>query len=436
MRNKKRQTFIAAAMLVSTWMRAYPQPAAPAATGRMSLPAPTGTYGVGRTTYALVDESRSEPLSATPGAKRKIMVFVWYPTDRKATLGMKTAPYLPDFDKALPKLGQDDIKDMFRPSTFRGIDLLPQTDVVDNAAIAPGKQQFPLLLFSHGWGNPTFLYTAELEDIVSHGYIVVAVDHPYDTTYTIFPDGDIILFAQDRFDRETKKPKGFINYAKERVEVMADDNRFALTEVLRYANTRSLRAAFYKRVNEREVGAFGHSIGGLAAARTCQIDTRVKACIDQDSNDDRGSPFIITPLAETEKQPFLLFDVSSGDLWSPATVNPSDANLAAQKLTRPEYTALLKQHQTNETDQLSGIPGGSYRVMLFGLPEFIHRSFTDQTLLDFSGDEQGNNFHNFQVAQAYLLAFFDKYLRGDHKTILDSQTPIDPRAAVVQFPAH
>jgi hypothetical protein len=435
MRNK-RQTFITAAMLVGTWMSACPQVSVPPATGRMSLPVPTGTYGVGRTSYGLTDQSRPEPLSTTPGAQRKIMVFVWYPTDRKATRRMKRAPYLPDFDKALPKLGPDDIKDMFRPSTFKGIDLLPQTDVVENAPIAPGKQEFPLLLFSHGWGNSNFLYTAELEDIVSHGYIVVAVDHPYDTTYTILSDGSVILFAQDRFDTETKKPNGFIHYAKERVEVMGDDNKFALTEILQYANTRSLHAPFYNRVNEHEIGAFGHSIGGLAAARTCQIDSRVDACMDQDSDDDRGSPFIVTPLDETEKQPFLLFDVSSGDLWSPAMVNPSDADLAAQKTTRSEYMALLKQHQTNEINQLTGIPGGSYRVMLFGLPGFIHRSFTDQTLVDFSGNKQGSNVHNFEVAQAYILAFFDRYLKGDHNTVLDTQTPVDPRAKVVQFPAH
>jgi predicted dienelactone hydrolase len=435
MRNK-RQTFTTAAILIGAWMSAHSRAGAQQITGRMSLPAPTGTYGVGRVSYALTDESRPEPLSTTPDARRKIMVFVWYPTESKATPRMKAAPYLPDFEKVLPKLSPDDVKGMFRPSTFRGIDLLPQTNVVENAPIVPGKQQFPLLLFSHGWGNPTFLYTAEVEDIVSHGYIVVAVDHPYDTAYTRFPDGNVILFAQDRFDKETKKPNGVTNYAKERVEVMGDDNKFALNEILKYANTSSLHAPFYKRVNEHEVGAFGHSIGGLAAARTCQIDTRVSACMDQDSNDDRGSPFIVTPLDQTEKQPFLLFVVSSADLWSSATVNPSDADLAAQKMTRPDYTALIKNHQTNETDQLAGIPGGSYRVMLFGLPGFIHRTFTDQTLLDFAGDKEGNNFHNFQVAQAYILAFFDKYLKGDRKTVLDSHTPVDPRAKVERFPPH
>ena len=325
---------------------------------------------------------------------------------------------------------------MFRPSRFKDIDSLPQLPVVEAAPIVGGDQRFPLLLFSHGWGNPTFLYTAELADIVSHGYIVVAVDHPYDSAYTLFPDGDLILFAQDRFDIEAKKPKGTINYAKGRVQVMGDDNKFVLTEILRYASTRSLRAPFFKRIDESSIGAFGHSIGGLAAARTCQTDARVKACMDQDSNDDRGSPFIVTPLSETQKQPFLLFVVASADLWSPGVVNPSDADLAAQNMTRADYMARIKTNQTNETSQLAGIQGGSYRVMLFGLPGFTHRSFTDQTLLDFSADKSGNEVHNFQVAQQYTLAFFDKYLKRLRQTALDAPSPVDSRVNIERFPAH
>ena len=403
---------------------------------RMSLPAPSGPYGVARVSYALTDHSRSEPLSNLQGARRRVMAFVWYPTDRKATPGVKTAPYLPDFDKVTSKLSADDLGGMFRPSKFKDIDSLPQIPVLEAAGIARGRQRFPLLLFSHGWGNPTFLYTAELADIVSHGYIVVAVDHPYDTTYTLFPGGDLVLFAQDRFNAESRKPKGTANYARERVEVMGDDNRFVLTEILRYANTRASRAPFYKHVDESAIAAFGHSIGGLAAARTCQIDARVKACMDQDSDDDRGSPFVVTPLDKTEQQPFLLFVAASADLWSPGVVNPTDSDLIAQKMTRADYTAWLRRSQTNETDQLAGIPGGSYRVKLFGLPGFTHRSFTDQTLLDFSGDKEGNDVHNFQVAQQYILAFFDKYLKGRPQTALDSQSPVDPRVKIERFPTH
>jgi predicted dienelactone hydrolase len=400
-----------------------------------TLPTPSGRYGIGRVSYELTDSSRLELASPNPDVHRKMMAYVWYPADRKATKGKATAPYLPGFDEIKSKVSEGDIADMFRPAIYSGPASLPRTDVVGNAPIARGKEIFPLLLFSHGWGNPTFLYTAELEDIVSRGYVVVAIDHPYDTTYTQFPDGQVIFFAQARFDAAVAKPKGFNSYVKERVEVMAQDNRYALTQILQYAETQSANVPFYGRIDEKKIGAFGHSIGGLAAARTCQIDARIKACMDQDSTDNRGSAFVVSDLQEAEAQPFFLFVVSSADVWSHKALNPSDAELTQQKLTRAEFDAIMKQQQENQTKQLAGIAGGSYRLMLFDLPGFIHRSFTDQTLLA-SRTNHEESLHNFHVAEVYTLAFFDKHLKGDIKTVLDTNETIDSRAKLEKFPPH
>lgn len=216
---------------------------------------------------------------------------------------------------------------------------------------------------------------------------------------------------------------------------MSKDNQFVLTEILRYAGTRSLGAPFFGRIDTGKIGAFGHSIGGLTAARTCQIDLRVRACMNQDSTDYRGSPFIASEIQQTERQPFFLFVVSSADVWSPKALNPSDADLAQQKLTRSEYNAIMKEQQENQTKQLAGIVGGSYRVMLFDLPGFTHRSFTDQTLLSLKSNSE-EKLHNFRVTEAYTLAFFDKHLKGDKKTVLDTDETVDSRAKLEKFPAH
>jgi predicted dienelactone hydrolase len=397
------------------------------------MPAPTGPYGVARVSYDMVDRTRQETLGEKPGSPREVMVEVWYPTAPRLSSPQSTAPYLPGFDAAKPRLSQDDISDLFRPARYMGT--LPKTHTVENAPIAPGKDKFPLLLFSHGWGNPTFLYTAELEDIVSHGYVVAAVDHPYDTTFTQFPDGHIVFFAQEAFNAATKKPNGYIAYARERVEVMARDNRFVLTQVLQYASEKNRHAPFFHRIDASRIGALGHSIGGLAAARTCQIDDRVEACIDQDSDDNRGSPFIVTDISETERQPFLLFVVASADETSPRHTHPDDATLAKMKMSRADYDAMVKQHQANQLAQLKSIPGGAYRVTLYNLPGFIHRSFTDQTLIGVSPDP-AQSVHNFRVAQTYTLAFFDKYLKGDRRTVIDTGEVVDSRAIVESFNRH
>lgn len=401
------------------------------------LPPPTGSYGVGRVSYELTDKSRPEPLSSKPDARRRIMLYVWYPTDRNSAGkdGEKTAPYIPGLEQNKSKISAGDIADMFFPATYEGPQSLPATVVIDHAPFASGKQKFPLLLFSHGWGNPTFLYTAELQDIVSHGYVVAAIDHPYDTNYTLFPDGEVTGFAQESFNQAAKQFHGLRAYTKERVEVMAQDNRFALTQLLRYADTPILHAPFHNRIDIEEIGAFGHSIGGLTAARTCQIDPRVKACMDQDSTDYRGSPFVVSDLQQTEQQPFFLYVVSSADVWSSKALNPSDAELAQQKLTRQEFDAIMREQQKNQTRQLAEIPGGSYRLMLFDLPGYIHRSFTDQTLLASKLDHE-QSLHNFRIAQTFTLAFFDKYLKRENTTVLDTSQTVDGRAKLERFPGH
>jgi Platelet-activating factor acetylhydrolase, isoform II len=381
--------------------------------------------------YAFTDPSRPEPLTQAANARREVMVEVWYPTEAGMSAQTKTAPYLRGFDAAQSKLNQHEISELFRPFTYNGV--LPDTHTVENAPFVRGNKRFPLLLFSHGWGNPTFLYTAELEDVVSHGYIVAAVDHPYDTAFTEFPDGRIVLFAQKQFNAAAKQPGGFIAYTRERVEVMAADNRFVLTELLRGTTLKRLQAPFLQRIDKAHVGVFGHSIGGLAAARTCQIDARAMACMDQDSDDNRGSPFIATDIRETESQPFLLFVVSSADETSPRQTHPDDAALAEMKLARAEYDAIIKTHQTNQLEQLKSIPGGAYRITLYDLPGFIHRSFTDQTLLGASPDGE-QSLHNFRVAETFTLAFFDKYLKGSEHTVLDTGQVVDPRAKVEIFP--
>ena len=56
------------------------------AADRPALPMPSGSYGIGRVSYEMMEPGRSEPLSPKPDAHRRMMVYVWYPTDKKAGL--------------------------------------------------------------------------------------------------------------------------------------------------------------------------------------------------------------------------------------------------------------------------------------------------------------------------------------------------------------
>src|ERR1700694_1562614 len=45
----------------------------------ITLPAPTGQFAVGRTTYTWVNNLETDELSPFPGAKREVVVWIWYP---------------------------------------------------------------------------------------------------------------------------------------------------------------------------------------------------------------------------------------------------------------------------------------------------------------------------------------------------------------------
>ena len=49
-----------------------------------------------------------------------------------------------------------------------------------------------VVLFSTGYGIERQLYTGLVEDLASHGYVVVAIDHPHDANIVSFPDGHAV----------------------------------------------------------------------------------------------------------------------------------------------------------------------------------------------------------------------------------------------------
>ncbi len=46
----------------------------------VTLPTPTGSFAVGRATYAWADDVASDRLAPVPGAKRELVVWIWYPS--------------------------------------------------------------------------------------------------------------------------------------------------------------------------------------------------------------------------------------------------------------------------------------------------------------------------------------------------------------------
>src|SRR5262249_39461725 len=148
-------------------------------------------------------------------------------------------------------------------------------------------------IFSHGFGTVSRIYTAQLEELASHGYVVAAITHPYDAMLTVFPDGRRVAFNNAGWKAASGSEEQAIAYENGRLEGWANDIRFVRNELGRHNRTGAPGLPIAGHLDLTRVGAFGHSAGGRAAARACQIDRRLRACVNQDGL-ARFAPFYLS----------------------------------------------------------------------------------------------------------------------------------------------
>jgi predicted dienelactone hydrolase len=132
-------------------------------------------------------------------------------------------------------------------------------------------------------------YTAIIEDLASHGYIVAAIDHPY-SGLTVLPDSRVLSFTPDPGGPSPEA-------ATRRVEAMAQHASFVIDALL---DKKSNAGRFAGHIDPQRVGMLGHSIGGAASLEACRAHSRLKACADLDGDawgraesEGVGRPFLV-----------------------------------------------------------------------------------------------------------------------------------------------
>jgi alpha-beta hydrolase superfamily lysophospholipase len=310
---------ICAMLLVGPMTATSSQGSAPAV---FNLPAPTGPYAIGTTSWHVTDRSRSETF-ASPGELRQVEVLAWYPAARR---GGAMAPYLRE--------GVAEVRPFAKlfgaELAFDALDSV-RTHAELDAPPAEEPRRPPLLVFSHGYTGLPSSYTALLENLASHGYVVLSVVHPYEATAATLADGRVVsmngadgkfregiqqVFAEWGAEDETMAKvtratdpaeqerllRGYLG-TLHRTDVMlkrwVDDLKLVLDRLADVpAGTAGGRLA---RVDARRVGVFGHSMGGVTAAQFCVEDARCTAALNLDGIPQYG-PMIDTPMAK----PFLM----------------------------------------------------------------------------------------------------------------------------------
>ena len=379
-----------------------------------SLPTPTGRYDVGRASFDWVDRNRPEVITSAPDDFREIMVYVWYPAVGD---GRVAGPYMPAAELLRPIATRIGLNNLFGPIWAKIESGELRSHSFDGARLPPGGK-LPVLVFSPGGGNTPLAYTTQMEELASYGYLVVGVVHTYEAAFSAFPDGRVVTPANDYWSRlSTGNPENFEQVVS---DMLAQDIRFMIDKLID-ANKDST-CIFYQRLELGRIGVFGHSHGGRTADRTCQLDRRVTACLNEDGN-VFWQPFWLDATGGSMQQPFMMIDHLDPEL-------PEEV-FRQMGTTQESYAAnrSAKREAAQKTIYKT-IAGGSYHVTI-STPGISHNSFLDVRLLgrvDGSGiniwpkDVQEATPHAriLSVVTAYVRAFFDNYVRQMPAPLLDT----------------
>lgn len=231
------------------------------------LPPVSGPFAIGSTTIAFTDSSREETNLPAPYQPRRFMAEIWYPASECTG---RHAAY----------------RDFRTLRTWKSAHLrYIKTHSCVDAPVLPSKVKWPLVFFSPSSGGYRSQNTFLVEELVSHGYVVVGMDHPYSSSRVAFPDGSVAYTDPQKNGWLNIESKAEWAASLPRVEAMLDVNvrdiQFAYQQ-MQQGRLNGKAAEILRGVDFERTAVMGHSFGGAAAAELCRIDPRFVAGINLD----------------------------------------------------------------------------------------------------------------------------------------------------------
>jgi hypothetical protein len=283
------------------------------------------------------------------------------------------------------------------------------------APMADDEPGYPVLIYLEGSGAFRQMNTFLVEELVSQGYVVVAIDQPYTATNVVFPDGRQVeglplertkpLARQSFLPAERAPTLNGRTFQEGIVPYLAQDVSFALDR-LAVLNQADPNGILTGRLDLQRAGTFGPSLGGLVGGEACRLESRLRACL-----------FLDAPMPT---------DVVEEGLQQPAMWITRDAD--AMRLERRKIggwpEAEIHAELTSNRAVFESLPGDGYFVQV---PGMFHSNYTDLPswsplwrLLGVAGpiDVQRAN----SIINAYSLAFFDRHLKSQPATRFDGPT--------------
>lgn len=284
-----------AILIASSCLACMSMPAS--ASTAFALPSPSGPAAIGAVSLHLIDRSRWDPF-APVREHRSLMVTLWYPARKPA------APAAPYLERGVARVVDSELD--VPAGTFESF----RSHAGDGAlAKAPGGRGYPVVIYSPGFGSWRNANTALTEELVSHGFVVVTIDHPYDGAAVEFPNHEIVKAKPLAMPGNSKivTYESWYTMVKPLLAVRVADVRFVMDELAVLdagrnpdAEGRHLPEHLAGALDLHRIGMFGHSLGGATMAQVLHTDARVRAGLSLDG------PIPPTKGKKCSKRPIML----------------------------------------------------------------------------------------------------------------------------------
>lgn len=372
------------------------------------LPKPTGEYQIATQKLFLTDTLRKEKFTSRR-KYREIYVKIWYPV--RAEGEYEYEYFLNDYPT---KVVADIFKSVGLDRDLVDIIKQTQTHSLSEDFELPSGQKFPVILFNPGFyfGMSDF-YTAIIENLASHGYIVCCINHPYEQPFVESSGKDaymkkkkaqlayLPLFLMEKFrnfkidtDEEIEATtRLYLNKLKRFDKILrrwTADNEFFISYLEKVSNSPTSPSLF-AGMNLDRMGVLGQSVGGSVSGQLClQNSERIKAGINLDCF--QFGDMIDEPL----QTPFMLMQSEHYPLWILGN------------------SVVYRNHQSD-----------FYRTTIKNARHFV---FSDASFLDLiSAEDKKKMIGNIegdetvQLINNYILEFFNSYLLGEPSILMDEE---------------
>ncbi len=389
------------------------------------LPAPSGQHAVGVRSFELSDASRLGVFDAGDDEPRRLLVRVWYPAEPEA--GAQPRPYFSDAEAAYTARSMGGLLGFGPMLTYLKH---ASTNSYEDAPLVSGAEKLPTIFYSHGYTSFLSQNTVLMEELASHGYVVYSVQHTYDSSATVFPDGSVAPIDPALVDEmrnspqaQGKTPKsmvqgftgrtfddrleGQMQFARESLDkderivahsapTWAADQLF-VHDRLESGKVPDSVAEIVAACDLERTGEMGMSFGGATAAVVCLLDKRCVAGVNLD-----GGDFPFLPFNADLPVPFLMVHSDLGNLYRMFGTTPEDGQRSFNDFSYERF-----EH--------AGTRDGLYRAQIkdaahLGLSDFslfMRRPLRDGLL----GSTPAEVLIGAQ--NDLVRGFFDRYLRGD-----------------------